>query len=434
MYSEQQESQATRPFRVCESCGQLTPNSSPQCAYCGAVSAQAVAQIQAGEEQRFLNDLFTRAAPLTPIIIGINLAIYLLLTLAAGGEFGRTLIYGVDPSTALAFGAQNNALLRNGEWFRLITAAFVHFGLLHLMLNSYALWTLGPLVERLYGSSRFLLFYLLTAIGGGLASFLKHELQGDLLGVGAGASTAIFGLCGIVAVFSFKYRRDLPPNFIRRLKSGILPSIAINLLIGYSFEFVDNSAHIGGLLTGAALALLISYIPTNNQRRISPIGLAVAGLCVVVTFTSFAFAYRRSGPHLAHRVSNVKPLLDNLLVADQAMVNVFRSAGQNDAWKPSPQDIAQLTAAAAALEKTAAPDAKADQLRLELLRLLREQREIISREGKQSLAERLDANGEAFLQFRRNYEDWVKTEGSKYGLRLKEASEQKNGSKEQPKK
>ncbi|HMZ20624.1 MAG TPA: hypothetical protein PLD20_21985, partial [Blastocatellia bacterium] len=111
MYSEEQESQTIRPFRVCENCGQLTPNSSPQCAYCNAVSAQAVAQIQAGEEQRFLDDLFTRAAPLTPIIIGINVAIYLLLTLAAGGEFGRTLIYGADPSTALAFGAQSNALL-----------------------------------------------------------------------------------------------------------------------------------------------------------------------------------------------------------------------------------------------------------------------------------------------------------------------------------
>lgn len=433
LYSEEQDSIAPRPFRVCESCGQLTPSSSPQCAYCGAVSQQAIAQQQAGEEQRFLNDLFTRAAPVTPIIIGINIAIYVLMTLAAGGDFGKTLIYGADHSTLLAFGAQTNELLRSGEWFRLITPAFVHIGLLHLGMNSYVLWTIGPLVEKLYGSSRFLLIYLLTAAGGSFASFINHELKHDASGASAGASGAIFGLFGVVAAFSYKYRKDLPPSFIRSLKSGILPAIVINLAIGFSIKIVDNAAHIGGLLTGALLALLIPYIPTNHQRRISSVGLVILSLCVAVVLTSFAFAYRRSAPHLASRASNVETLLDNFSAADSAMVKVFRSAGQNASWKPSQQDIAQLTEAANALEKSVVPDVKMEELRLKLLRLLREQREIISRDDGKAFDEQLEANGEEFLKFRQDYKEWLKNEGPKYGFTLRDPSDQKDDLKEKPK-
>lgn len=438
MYSEQQESNAPRPFRVCENCGQLTPSSSPQCAYCGAVSSRVVAEQQAGEEQRFLNDLFTRTAPITPIIIGINVAIYLLITLTAGGEFGQTLIYGADHSTLLAFGAQTNELLRNGEWFRLITPAFVHIGLIHIGMNSYVLWTIGPLVEKLYGSSRFLLMYLLTAAGGSFASFINHGLRGDAIGASAGASGAIFGLFGVVAVFSYRYRRELPSNFIRALKSGILPAIAINLAIGFSIKIVDNAAHIGGLLTGAVLALIIPYIRTNIRRRVSPIGLAILSLCIAVVLTSFAFAYLRSGQHLSRRASKVESLLDGFSAADRAMVNVFRAAGKNASWKPSPQDLELLTTADDGLKKSVAPDAKTEALRLELLRLLREQREIISRENGKSLDAQLNANGEAFLKFRQEYEEWLKTEGPKYGFTIRESSDQKDdqkdGSKEQPKK
>jgi rhomboid protease GluP len=438
LYSEEQEPTAPRPFRVCENCGQLTPSGSPQCAYCGAVSSRVVAEQQAGEEQRFLNDLFTRAAPVTPIIIGINIGIYLLMTFAAGGEFGRTLVYGADHSTLLAFGAQTNELLRSGEWFRLITPAFVHIGLIHLGLNSYVLWTIGPMVEKLYGSSRFLLIYLLTAAGGSFASFINHGLKTDASGASAGASGAIFGLFGVVAVFSYRYRKELPPNFIRALKSGILPAIAINLVIGFSIKIVDNAAHIGGLLTGAVLALVIPYIPTNNQRRISPFGLAILSLCVAIVLASFAFAYLRSGPHLTRRASKVEHLLDSFSAADRAMVNIFRSAGQNTSWKPSQQDIAQLTAAAEALEKSTAPDQRTEQLRNELLELLREQREIISRDNGTPLDDQLNGNGEAFLKFRQSYREWLRTEGSKYGFTLRESpdrkNDQKDGSKEQPKK
>lgn len=423
MYSEEQQAIGPRPFRVCESCGQLTPSNQPQCAYCNAVSLQAVAAAQqAGEERRFLNDLFTRTAPVTPIIIGINIAVYLLITFAAGGEFLPTLIRGADHFTLLAFGAQTNELLRNGEWFRLITPCFIHIGLIHLAMNSYVLWTIGPLAEKLYGSSRFLLIYLLTAAGGSLASFINHSLKNDSFGASAGASGAIFGLFGVVAVFSYKYRDELPANFIKAIKSGVLPAIVINLLIGFSIKYVDNAAHIGGLLTGALLAVLIPYISTKERKRVSPFGSAILILCAVLVLTCFALAYRQSALHLNRRASRVEKLLNNLETADQAMVNVFRSAGDKPDWKPTQKDIAQLTAATEGLEKSVAPDAEAEKIRVEMLRLLQQQRQILTESDGKTFDEELQPNGEAFLKLRQNYKQWIKVEGPKYGFTLRESA------------
>src|SRR5687767_15948295 len=100
-----------------------------------------------------------------------------------------------DSQTLIAFGAKTNALLQSGEWFRLITPIFIHAGLLHLLLNSYALWMVGVQVEKLYGSARFLLIYLLSGIGGVAGSYFGQAFmsrQGDAPSVGA--SGAIFGL------------------------------------------------------------------------------------------------------------------------------------------------------------------------------------------------------------------------------------------------
>lgn len=440
MQSEEQNRFPSQHFRICESCGRLTPSNSPQCAECGAFSAQAVAAAhQAGEERRFLNDLFTRPAPVTPIIIGVNIAIYLLITIAAGGNFLQALISGADRFTLLAFGAQTNELLRNGEWFRLITPAFVHIGLLHLGMNSYVLWTIGPLVEKLYGSSRYLLIYLLCAAGGSYASFLNHSMKNDPVGASAGASGAIFGLFGVVAVFSYRYRNELPANFLRALKSGVLPAIVINLLIGFSIKFVDNAAHIGGLLTGAVLALVITYIPTRNRRRVSPLGLIILALCVGVILTCFFLAYRHSSPLLNRRASKVEALLNNFAEADQAMVIVFRAAGESASWKPTQKNIAQLSAASNALERSVTPDAQTEQIRLGFLRLLQQQREVLNREvgmpeSGQSLDDRLQPIGADFLKLQRAYRDWLKKEGPIYGFSLRESPNQTNDSNEAPSK
>lgn len=284
MYKENDDAEAARPFRLCERCGRPTPVNLPQCVNCGAISIQSVvAEEQERVERRYARALFSRATPVTYALLAANVGVFLLMAIVSGGSD--------DPATLIAFGAKTNGLLRSGEWFRLITPIFIHAGLLHLLLNSYALWVVGTQVERLYGSARFLLIYLLSGVGGVAGSYFGQIfLQKPFDAPSVGASGAIFGLFGVLAVFGFRYRREMPPAVRRAMTAGVLPVIAVNLFIGFSIPFIDNSAHIGGLLTGAALTLIIPYIAPGSEG-VSKTGLLIIALCLAVVIYCFAHAY-----------------------------------------------------------------------------------------------------------------------------------------------
>ncbi|HEY7184032.1 MAG TPA: rhomboid family intramembrane serine protease, partial [Blastocatellia bacterium] len=269
MYKENDDADVARPFRLCERCGRPTPVNLAQCVNCGAISIQSmVAEEQDRLARRYARALFSRATPVTYALLAANVAVSVLITIASGGTTE-------DPTTLVAFGAKTNALLRSGEWFRLITPIFIHAGFLHLLLNSYALWVVGMQVEKLYGSARFLLIYLLSGVGGMAGSYFGQEfLRKSADAPSVGASGAIFGLFGVLAVFGFRYRSELPPAIRRAMTGGVLPVIVLNLFIGFSIPFIDNSAHIGGLLTGAALALIIPYIAPGREK-VSKTGLSI---------------------------------------------------------------------------------------------------------------------------------------------------------------
>ncbi|MBO0859226.1 MAG: rhomboid family intramembrane serine protease [Chloracidobacterium sp.] len=285
MYKENDDADVARPFRLCERCGQPTPVNLAQCVNCGAVSVQSVvADEQDRQARRYAIALFSRATPVTYALLAANVAVSILITLTSGGT--------EDSTTLIAFGAKTNALLRSGEWFRLITPIFIHAGFLHLLLNSYALWVVGMQVEKLYGSARFLLIYLLSGVGGVAGSYFGQEFLGKSIDEpSVGASGAIFGLFGVLAVFGYRYRRELPPPIRRAITAGVLPVIILNLLIGFSVQFIDNSAHIGGLITGAALALIIPYIAPGTER-VSKTGLLIIAFCLALVVYCFAQAYR----------------------------------------------------------------------------------------------------------------------------------------------
>jgi membrane associated rhomboid family serine protease len=195
--------------------------------------------------------------------------------------------------------------LAEGEWWRLVTPVLVHGGLLHLLFNMYFLYLVGPLVELLYGSIRFLLLYLLTAAAGSAASFL---FGGPAPSVGA--SGAIFGLCGVLVSVSPVHRPVLDRRG-RAIMSQIGMLVVLNLAIGFGFGAVmgaqiDNAAHVGGLLAGLWLgfvlppvrATLASYwqqpvgggpgaasgAPSTVDRRLAAVLqlLAVATVAVVI--------------------------------------------------------------------------------------------------------------------------------------------------------
>jgi membrane associated rhomboid family serine protease len=145
--------------------------------------------------------------------------------------------------------------LANGEWWRLVSPVLVHGSFLHLAFNMYFLYLVGPLVEQVYGSARFLLFYVLTAATASLASYL---LGGP--GPSVGASGALFGLCGVLLVTRALHRPMLGGQQ-RALLSQIGFLVVVNLILGFGFNTlggnIDNLAHLGGLAGGLWLGLLI---------------------------------------------------------------------------------------------------------------------------------------------------------------------------------
>jgi membrane associated rhomboid family serine protease len=413
VYKENDDTDVARPFRLCERCGRPTPVNLPQCVNCGAISIQSVvAEEQERVEMRYARALFSRATPVTYALLAVNIGVSVLMEIIAGGSD--------DPSTLIAFGAKTNTLLRSGEWFRLITPIFIHAGLLHLLLNSYALWVVGTQVEKLYGSARFLAIYLLSGVGGVAGSYFGQIFMDKSDSPSVGASGAIFGLFGVLAVFGFRYRREMPPAIRRAMTAGVLPVIVVNLFIGFSIPFIDNSAHIGGLLTGAALTLIIPYI-APGEERVSKTGLLIIALCSAVIVYCFAQAYRTSESHLAWRGSDIENFLDGINSAEKALDQSFGPGFANAAPQDREAAVDSLSGAIEKLRTAKAPDQQSDQIRLELLRIARKQRELMTAGGKKNETQ---ANFEDYERSWSRLKEWVKTEGSKYGLTLGKGAQQ----------
>ena len=176
---------------------------------------------------------------ITYTLIGINLLIFLLMTLA-GGSTNRGVL--------ILFGAKVNSLILQGEVWRLVTSMFLHIGLLHLAFNLYALYALGSLAEELFGRVRYIIIYFASGVLGSIASFLFVNA------LSAGASGAIFGVLGALVPYARKHKYLWNSGFGKNL----VVIIAINLSLGVFQSGIDMSAHIGGLIGGLILGKLFS--------------------------------------------------------------------------------------------------------------------------------------------------------------------------------
>jgi rhomboid protease GluP len=201
-------------------------------------------------------------------------------------------------------------VLINGEWWRIVTAMFVHVGLLHLATNMWCLWNLGLLAEPLMGSWGLIAAYVLTGAAGNLLStgwnWLRpiHDVSGAPLYVaGAGASGAVFGIAGALIVLLKSKRLPVPPRELWRLRRSVIYFAAINLVIGFSVNFgsgftgiaVDNSAHIGGCLCGLLFAApLVPRIGSPRSEFQMRMRLAVA--MVVFVLVLFGYFISRLSP------------------------------------------------------------------------------------------------------------------------------------------
>lgn len=156
-----------------------------------------------------------------------------------------------NTDTAIRSGALYTPLVKRGQYWRLVSACFVHFGVWHIIANMYSLYALGPSLETFLGSFPFAVLYLGSGIGGNLVTVLRDEKRGSA-GVSAGASGAIFGLMGAFLVIA------LDPRY-RALVSlrSLLVTLAVNLVYGAANRRINQWAHLGGLLSGMIITFVL---------------------------------------------------------------------------------------------------------------------------------------------------------------------------------
>ena len=196
----------------------------------------------------------------TYVLVGINCAVFLAMV-ARGIS-----IWMPTTDQLMGWGANSAGnVIIGGEWWRIVTAMFVHVGIIHLATNMWCLWNLGLLAEPLMDSVGLFAVYILTGAAGNLLSTLYnwykfHDV--NIFPAGAGASGAVFGIAGALIVLLKSQRLPVPPQEVRKLRKSVIYFAAINLVIGLSVNFgsgftgveVDNSAHIGGFLCGLLFA------------------------------------------------------------------------------------------------------------------------------------------------------------------------------------
>jgi len=204
------------------------------------------------EMQEFLDFLKPKDGYfITPILIYVNIGIFLLMVIMGLGFIS---FKGQD---LLNWGANYGPLTKNGEWWRLLTSTFLHGGLIHLIANMYGLLFVGIFLEPLLGRKKYLTVYLLTGILASVASIFWYDAT-----VSVGASGAIFGLYGIF--LALLLTKVYPPDFAKAFLISTAIFIGYNLLMGLTGG-IDNAAHIGGLLSGFVIGLIL--YPTLKRKN-----------------------------------------------------------------------------------------------------------------------------------------------------------------------
>lgn len=222
-----------------------------------------------------------RARPRTPAAMALLWAIVIIYVVSSAISGG---LFQPDLATLVLLGAKVNDLIAQGQYWRLLTATFLHANLIHIFFNGYALYALGPEAERIYGTRRFLGLYFLAGLAGSLASYLMSPA------ISVGASGAIFGLIGGLGVFYYLNRAALGA-FGKAQVQNMVAIAMVNLFIGFASQgTIDNWGHMGGLAGGALAGLALAprlrvnanLYPPALRREYPELGWAGAAVLLLV--------------------------------------------------------------------------------------------------------------------------------------------------------
>ena len=267
----------------CTRCGRKLPalsfgKNSNLCSYCRQAEKD---DIQPGGHVSQLVPAWRVGPSVTMAIIGINVAVFLAMTLSGASPMeptNRQLVH---------WGADFGPFVLVEPW-RVITCAFVHVGIIHIFMNMWCLWNLGRMAEQIYDKGTYIGAYLLCGVGGSVASLAWQPLV-----VTAGASGAIFGIAGLLITTFWMGDLAIPREQTSSIMRSLLAFAGYNLLFGAAVPGISNSAHLGGLFTGLVLGgSMASSFGRDKQQSRGSRWLILAGASVVMVIL-FQFAKQR---------------------------------------------------------------------------------------------------------------------------------------------
>ena len=338
------------PLQRCVTCGRefdrgsSGPSYSLNCPACDEQRAQAIRASLPPQPVA----LSPTAFPVTIALIAASVLVFIVMVLSGVSALHPT------PQQAIAFGAAYCPLTLNGQWWRLLTSMFVHYGIIHLALNMWGLWNLGRVAEKLLGGFSYFLVYFASGIFGSIASVYWHPQ-----GVGAGASGAIFGIAGVLV--SFVYLKKTPAHL--QIKSGMVGSLSIiiayNLIFGAAIPVISNAAHVGGLVMGLAVGALLPNAAAPESSRRARLSFVTVLSVIVLSASAFAAKQLRAG------VTDLSSIQDLVKTGktDEALAQLEKLTARQPDFAPAQSMLASLyfgksryAEALAAMQKAYAAD------------------------------------------------------------------------------
>jgi rhomboid protease GluP len=346
--------------------------------------ARALAAEEAAAFHRLLHEQTPRVY-WTPVVLAANVAVFAAMVL-----LGHVNVMSPTAESLVRWGANFGPKTCNGEWWRLFTSMFVHVGIIHLLFNMWVLAQAGPLVERLFGNPAFLVLYILSGLGGSLASLARSSLV-----VSAGASGAIFGVYGALLGYLALRRRALPVQITRGLGGSAVFFVGYNVFYGITQKGIDLAAHGGGFAAGLLCGLALSWLLTSGGRasRAARIGLVAA--CGLGLVLAGALALKGSVADVAGAIGRFTPVESRAIDGFNAMIDRYKggkitgaeAAGivEKDVLPPWRASRERLVA----LEYVPAPQKKLVSLMLRYMKLREESWELFAEGARQEDADKI---------------------------------------------
>jgi rhomboid protease GluP len=385
---------------MCQVCRGLIEASAKTCPLCGreSVPPPRISAASLTDSGNFFS----------LIILTINIVLFVLMSVVEvrNGGSGDAFIKQASGGVLNDFGALVPSLVRAGQWWRLVTFNFLHIGLMHLMFNSSALYSIGPQVEGIFGSQKFVFAYVATGIGSGVASWIF------LPSGTAGASGAIFGLIGLLAVYGYRLGGSLG----RALMKQMLIWAAIGIMFGF-FIGANNVAHVGGFVAGAALGFLLEPdAPTTATAGARWNATAIA--CIGLVAVSFVMAGRvygteqEKGTQRATLLRRYRSAYDFAQVIEKARDSLRRSFDLNgeaggEARKDAVELAGEMRQIASELEKAPTIDDSSTAIKTRLAELMNKRAKTFDQAVNDSMiASASTADRDAFAAVFKDYSEW----------------------------